>query len=84
MMLLGIVFLLIAIVNSCKKDEKQTASDIATANKINEAKEWYQKSFPIIPSSGNTKATQGSGSNETLDYSQILKPDWTKAFHTIG
>lgn len=77
--LLGVVLLLIAVINSCKKDEKQVTSAIATANKINEAKEWYLKTFPVITDSSNAKITQGTGSNESFDYSQILKPDWAKA-----
>lgn len=76
--MLGTVFLLIAIINSCKKEEKQTQLDVATVNKISQTKAWYQKTYPVTVSKSDLK-TQGLSSSGSNDFSQVLKPDWEQA-----
>ncbi|MET3503069.1 hypothetical protein ABIC45_004706 [Mucilaginibacter rubeus] len=58
------------IIGSCKKDSHVTTPPAANPAAVNEAKSWYEKSYPA-----NTKLSVQAAS-VGQDWSQGLKPDW--------
>ncbi|MGF7077475.1 hypothetical protein [Mucilaginibacter sp. R-33] len=64
------ITLIAVIIGSCKKDSHVTTPPAANPAAVNEAKSWYEKSYPA-----NTKLSVQAAS-VGQDWSQGVKPDW--------
>ncbi|HEY0245875.1 MAG TPA: hypothetical protein VGC01_09955 [Mucilaginibacter sp.] len=76
---LGIVILLagaVFIINSCRKDAR-LGQQQALSDSVNLAKNWYEKTYPVITAGSGTLTTLSvNSSGGVYDYSQHIKPDW--------
>jgi len=79
-----VLFAVLLIINSCRKDTKtQPLSDPV----LNQAKEWYESTYPLAGSTRmlvtqNTRPVVSSN----FDFSQYIKPDWkhAKKYNRLG
>jgi hypothetical protein len=72
---IAIAILFIAcIINSCKRDSKSTSP---MPSDVDQAKTWYESSYPSSGSTNSSLGTQSTGGSR--DLSKLIKPDWQHA-----
>ena len=67
------------IIHSCRKDNKQPATPPTADIAVEQAKAWYQSTYPVAANAGTSHQTTNSISNTAFDFSQHTQPDWKHA-----
>jgi hypothetical protein len=74
-----LAFLYIAvIINSCRKDNANAST---TDTAVSAAKQWYESAYPVTHLSRSLSRVNTATANNThsLDFSGLIKPDWSHA-----
>jgi len=77
LLLLASTCLVAVIINSCKKDFNKDQQNTVTDPTVLQAKNWYESAYPV---NINSKLSlQSLAASADKDYSQFVKPDWSRA-----
>jgi hypothetical protein len=74
----------VAIIYGCKKERAADKDATPASADVSDAKTWFEKTYPIGSSSGQSNHTNSTGTG--FDLSQRIKPDWqhTATYARLG
>jgi hypothetical protein len=71
LMICCVILCVAIIIHSCKKD-----SSVSADAAINDAKSWYESTYPSNNLSKNFSVLNKNGNTNNTDFTQHIKPDW--------